>query len=101
MRGSVEDAARIGSVADSVVADGNAERLPDGARVALDLVSGQETELTRLEFVQRKPIPFPPEPVRSIGINLTRWSMARADTHGGKRNLWLKALDTVGLGFDS
>ena len=72
-----------------------------GARVALDLVSGQETELTRLEFVQRKPIPFPPEPVRSIGINLTRWSMARADTHGGKRNLWLKALDKVGLGFDS
>ena len=72
-----------------------------GARVALDLVSGEETELTRLEFVQRKPIPFPPEPVRSIGINLTRWSMARADTHGGKRNLWLKALDKVGLGFDS
>ena len=51
--------------------------------------------------MQRKPIPFPPEPVRSIGINLTRWSMARADTHEGKRNLWLKALDKVGLGFDS
>ena len=36
LRGRVEDTARIGSVADSVVADGNAERLPDGARVALD-----------------------------------------------------------------
>ena len=45
-----------------------------GARVALDLVSGAETELTRLRFVRRKPIPFPPEPVRSIGISLTRWS---------------------------
>jgi glycine/D-amino acid oxidase-like deaminating enzyme len=72
-----------------------------GARVALDLVSGAETELTRLHFVQKKPIPFPPEPVRSIGINLTRWSMARSDAHQGKRNVWLRALDAVGLGFDS
>jgi len=72
-----------------------------GARVALDLVSGAETELTRLQFVRRKPIPFPPEPVRSLGIHLTRWSMARADAHQGKRNLWLRALDSVGLGFDS
>jgi glycine/D-amino acid oxidase-like deaminating enzyme len=72
-----------------------------GARVALDLVSGRHTHLTRLAFVGSKPIPFPPEPVRSIGINLTRWSLARADTRQGKRNLWLRALDRVGLGFDS
>ncbi|HVC66470.1 MAG TPA: FAD-dependent oxidoreductase [Acidimicrobiales bacterium] len=72
-----------------------------GARVALDLLSGADTELTRLRFVRSKPIPFPPEPVRSIGIHLTRWSLARADTHGGRRNLWLRALDSVGLGFDS
>jgi glycine/D-amino acid oxidase-like deaminating enzyme len=72
-----------------------------GARVALDLVSGTETDLTRLAFVRSKPVPFPPEPVRSIGINLTRWSLARADDHQGKRNLWLRSLDRVGLGFDS
>ena len=72
-----------------------------GARVALDLVSGAETELTRLRFVQRKPIPFPPDPIRSIGINLTRWSLARADSNEGKRNLWLQTLDAAGLGFDS
>lgn len=72
-----------------------------GARVALDLVSGTETELTRLRFVQKKPIPFPPEPMRSIGINLTRWSLARADANEGKRNLWLRTLDAAGLGFDS
>ena len=72
-----------------------------GARVALDLVSGVDTELTRLRFVQKKPIPFPPDPVRSIGINLTRWSLARSDAHRGKRNLWLRTLDSVGLGFDS
>ncbi len=72
-----------------------------GARVALDLVSGTETDLTRMRFVRSKPIPFPPEPVRSIGIGLTRWSMARADARQGKRNLWLRALDSAGLGFDS
>ncbi len=72
-----------------------------GARVALDLVSGHETELTRLAFVRSKPIPFPPEPLRSVGINLTRWSLARADAHQGRRNPWLRVLDRVGLGFDS
>ena len=72
-----------------------------GARVALDLVSGAATDLTRLRFVQTKPLPFPPEPLRSIGIGLTRWSMSRADQNQGKRNFWLRALDSVGLGFDS
>ncbi len=44
----------------------------------------EETELTRLRFVRDKPIPFPPEPIRFAGIGLTRWSMARADGHGGR-----------------
>ena len=72
-----------------------------GARVALALVSGTDSDLTRMRFVTSKPLPFPPEPVRSLGINLTRWSMARADAHQGRRNLWLRALDAIGLGFDS
>jgi glycine/D-amino acid oxidase-like deaminating enzyme len=72
-----------------------------GARVALDLLSGRPTELTRLELVRSKPLPFPPEPLRRVGIDLTRWSLDRADRHGGHRNLWLRTLDRVGLGFDS
>jgi glycine/D-amino acid oxidase-like deaminating enzyme len=72
-----------------------------GASVVLDLLAGEPTELTELELVRSKPIPFPPEPVRSLGIELTRWSLARADRHGGARNLWLRALDRAGLGFDS
>ena len=52
-------------------------------------------------MVRSKPIPFPPEPLRWTGIQLTRASLARADEHGGRRNLWLRALDAVGLGFDS
>jgi glycine/D-amino acid oxidase-like deaminating enzyme len=72
-----------------------------GARVMLDLLGGSPTELTRLAMVRRKPVPFPPEPVRSGVIQLTRWSIARADRDQGRRNLWLRTLDAMGLGFDS
>ncbi|GLZ01836.1 FAD-binding oxidoreductase [Actinoplanes sp. NBRC 103695] len=72
-----------------------------GANVMLDLLTGQPTDLTRLEMVRRKPVPFPPEPVRNGVIQLTRWSIARADRDNGRRNLWLRTLDRLGVGFDS
>ncbi len=70
------------------------------ADVMLDLLAGEDTERTRLEMVRTKPMPFPPEPLAWIGIQLTRWSLARADATG-RRNLWLRLLDRLGLGFDS
>ncbi|MEV4516729.1 FAD-dependent oxidoreductase [Dactylosporangium sp. NPDC049525] len=72
-----------------------------GAQVMLDLLGGEPTPLTRLRMVRAKPVPFPPEPVRSGVIQLTRWSIARADRHEGRRNAWLRTLDRLGLGFDS
>jgi glycine/D-amino acid oxidase-like deaminating enzyme len=72
-----------------------------GAQVVLDLLSGARTELTELELVRRKPIPFPPEPASYLGVQATRWSLARADERGGRRNPWLRALDALGMGFDS
>ncbi len=71
-----------------------------GARVALDLVDRRDTEVTRLGMVRRKPLPFPPEPLRGIGVKVTRASLA-AEDRTGRRNLWLKAMDAVGIGFDS
>ncbi|MER7072114.1 FAD-dependent oxidoreductase [Terrabacter sp. NPDC000476] len=71
-----------------------------GAAVALDLVDGLDTERTRLEMVRRKPIPFPPEPIRYAAVRATRSSLA-AEDRTGRRNLWLKALDRIGVGFDS
>ena len=71
------------------------------ADVMLDELAGLETERTRLEMVRTKPIPFPPEPAASIGVNLVRAAMNRADHNGGRRNLFLKTLDAVGMGFDS
>ena len=61
----------------------------------------QDTPRTRLEMVRKKPVPFPPEPFRWVGIEATRRSLARADANGGRENLWLKAMDKLGLGFDS
>ncbi|WP_328301077.1 FAD-binding oxidoreductase [Streptomyces sp. NBC_00435] len=72
-----------------------------GADVMLDLLAGERTERTELEMVRSKPMPFPPEPFAWTGITLTKWSLARADRLGGHRNLWLRALDRLGLGFDS
>jgi glycine/D-amino acid oxidase-like deaminating enzyme len=72
-----------------------------GGNVLLDLLSGEQTERTALGMVRGKPVPFPPEPLRSAVIQLTRASLARADRHQGRRDLWLRTLDRLGLGFDS
>jgi glycine/D-amino acid oxidase-like deaminating enzyme len=72
-----------------------------GAQVALDLLDGLETEATRLQYVRSKPLPFPPEPLRSGVIQLTRNRLAAADRNQGTRGLWLRTLDRLGLGFDS
>ena len=70
------------------------------ADVMLDLLAGEETERTRLRMVRERAVPFPPEPFAWIGIQLTRWSLARAD-RTGRRSVWLRTLDRFGLGFDS
>ncbi len=55
----------------------------------------------RWKWCGPRPLPFPPEPLRSIGIRLSRWSMAQADANQGRENLWLRAMNWLGLGFDS
>src|SRR5579875_3425977 len=72
-----------------------------GAQVMLDLLDGEPTELTRLKLVRSKPLPFPPEPLAFAVIEATRRSLAAADRHDGRRNLWLRACDRIGVGFDS
>ena len=71
------------------------------AAAALDLLAGRRTERTSTPLVTTRPLPFPPEPVRWAGITMTRRSLARADAHDGRRDLWLRTLDRLGLGFDS
>ena len=72
-----------------------------GARVALDLLDGRETEATCLRYVRTRPVPFPPEPLRWAVVQFTRNRLAAADLRDGRRGLWLRTLDRLGLGFDS
>lgn len=71
------------------------------ADVMLDRLDGTTTERTELDMVATMPLPFPPEPLAALGIGATRRALDRADHHDGKRNLFLKALDALGLGFDT
>jgi glycine/D-amino acid oxidase-like deaminating enzyme len=72
-----------------------------GARVMLDLLDGRDSEPLSLQAVRRGPRPFPPEPIRYAGIQLTRRALARADERQGHRGPWLRLLDRLGMGFDS
>ena len=71
-----------------------------GARTALDLVDGLDTERTRLRMVRTRPLPFPPEPARSLGIRRTVRAYDRLD-ETGRADRWLKMLERLGRGFQS
>ena len=71
------------------------------ADVMLDLLSGQKTERTELRMVRETPIPFPPEPAASLGVALMKTAMDRADHREGRRGLFLRTMDAIGMGFDS
>lgn len=71
------------------------------ANVLLDLLSGERTQRTELEMVKKKPLPFPPEPVAWLGVKMMTNELARADRNKGKRGLFLKTMDALGMGFDS
>ena len=70
------------------------------ATTMLDLLDGRQSIASKTDFVRSKPLPFPPEPFRFVGIQATRWSLNRED-QTGRRNAWLRTLDRLGLGFDS
>ncbi|MBS1836567.1 MAG: FAD-dependent oxidoreductase [Actinobacteria bacterium] len=72
-----------------------------GGRVCVELLHCPDSPLLGLDLVRRAPIPFPPEPLRTAGIQLTRRAIAAADANGGRRGPWLRLLDRLGLGFDS
>lgn len=71
------------------------------ADVMLDLLEGVETRRTTNELVRSTPLPFPPEPATWPAVQATRFALDRADHRAGRRGLFLKTLDAVGLGFDS
>jgi glycine/D-amino acid oxidase-like deaminating enzyme len=71
------------------------------ANVMLDQLAGESTERTSLRMVNELPLPFPPEPAAFPAVQSVRWALDRADHREGRRNVFLRGLDAVGLGFDS
>ena len=72
-----------------------------GARVALDLLDRPDAPALQTRLVRKRALPWPPEPIRTLGVAMTQRAMARADRNEGRRGPWLKLLDALGLGFDS
>ena len=72
-----------------------------GASVMLDLLSGVDTDRTRLRMVGRLPMPVPPEPFAYPIIQLVRRAVARADANGGREGFLLRLMDRIGVSFDS
>lgn len=71
------------------------------AGVVRDFILRPGSELLRLRFVQSRPFPFPPEPLRYAAVQAVRHELDRADRNEGRRSLLLRALDALGIGFDS
>lgn len=70
-----------------------------GARVGIEMLGYQPSDILKMKFITKKAIPWFPEPVRWIGVTFTQRALIKADKNGGKRGLWLKFLDAFGLGF--
>jgi glycine/D-amino acid oxidase-like deaminating enzyme len=71
------------------------------ARVLADMILSPDSELLRLDYVRRPPVAIPPEPVRTVAVNLTRRGLARADEDGGRHGMWLRTLERFGVDFDT
>jgi len=70
-----------------------------GARIGIELLGYAPTDVIKMKFVTSRSLPWAPEPFRWLGVRLTQAALIRADRNGGKRGLWLRFLDMLGLGF--
>ncbi len=70
-----------------------------GARIGIELLGYEPSDVIKMQFVTRKALPWAPEPFRWFGVKFTQNALVKADNNGGKRGLWLKFLDMLGLGF--
>jgi len=70
-----------------------------GARIGLELLGYQPSDILDLEFVRKKAMNWPPEPLRWFGVTMTRHGMMKADRNGGRLGPWMKLMDRLNLGF--
>jgi glycine/D-amino acid oxidase-like deaminating enzyme len=70
-----------------------------GARIGIELLGYEPSDILEMQFVTKKALPWAPEPFRWLGVKFTQKALVKADRNGGKRGLWLRFLDKLGLGF--
>jgi len=70
-----------------------------GARIGIELLGYEPSDILKMAFVTKKALPWAPEPFRWFGVKFTQNALVKADKNDGKRGLWLKFLDSLGLGF--
>ncbi len=70
-----------------------------GARIGIELLGYKPSDILKMQFVTKKPMPWAPEPFRWFGVRFTQNALVKADQNNGKRGLWLKLLDAMNLGF--
>jgi glycine/D-amino acid oxidase-like deaminating enzyme len=71
------------------------------AGVVRDFILRPDEDRLRLRIVTSPPVPFPPEPLRSLAVDTVRRELDRSDRNEGRRGVLLKTLDALGIGFDS
>ena len=71
------------------------------AGILRDRVLRPDSPLLRLRFVTSAPFPIPPEPARTPAVEVMRRAVIAADANEGRRGLFLRAMDALGIGFDS
>jgi glycine/D-amino acid oxidase-like deaminating enzyme len=71
------------------------------AGVLRDKVLDPGADQLRLRFVNSRPVPIPPEPFRTPVVEVMRRQVMAADANEGRRGVFLEAMDTLGIGFDS
>jgi glycine/D-amino acid oxidase-like deaminating enzyme len=71
------------------------------AGVLRDKVLDPGADQLQLRFVQSRPLPIPPEPLRTPVVEVMRRQVVAADANEGRRSMFLQAMDALGIGFDS
>jgi hypothetical protein len=65
-------------------------------RTLADLITGQETALTRLPWVGHRSRQWEPEPLRWLGVNAGLWTMKAADRSEARRGRPSRLAEAMG-----
>jgi glycine/D-amino acid oxidase-like deaminating enzyme len=69
-------------------------------RILAHLALERRSDLLDLALVRKKPLPYPPEPLRSLAVRRVTASLRRVD-QGQEPDFLLRLLDRLGIGFSS